>query len=50
MDIDIAKHIKNKLTVNLAYMGYVLKCLDTIKDKKLTSNKLKRKSWLKRLY
>lgn len=50
MDIDIVKHIKNNVIVNLACMDYVLKCLDTIKDKRLTSNKLKRKSWLKRLY
>ena len=42
--------IKNKLIVNLSYLDYVLKCLDTIKDKRLTSNKLNKKSWLKRLY
>ena len=44
------KKIKNRIIVNLSYMDLVIKCLDTIEDKRLTSNKLNKKSWLKRLY
>jgi hypothetical protein len=44
------KKIKNRIIVNLSYMNLVIKSLDTIEDKRLTSNKLNRKSWLKRLY
>ena len=46
----LCKAIKNKMIVNLAYLNFVLKSLDTIKDKRLVSNKLKIKSWQKRLY
>lgn len=44
------KRVKNKIIVNLSYMDLVLKSLDSIKDKRLNSNKLNKKSWLKRLY
>ena len=44
------KRVKNKIIVNLSYMNLVLKSLDLIKDKRLNSNKLNKKSWLKRLY
>ena len=44
------KKIKNRIIVNLSYMNLVIKSLDTIEDKRLTSNKLNKKSWLKRLY
>ena len=44
------KKIKNRMIVNLSYMNLVIKSLDTIEDKRLTSNKLNKKSWLKRLY
>tara|TARA_R110002167_G_scaffold341429_2_gene549826 strand:- start:928 stop:1077 length:150 start_codon:yes stop_codon:yes gene_type:complete len=44
------KKIKNKIIVNLSYMNLVIKSLDLIKDKRLNSNKLNKKSWLKRLY
>ena len=44
------KKIKNRIIVNLSYMNLVIKSLDTIDDKRLTSNKLNKKSWLKRLY
>tara|TARA_R110000868_G_scaffold44930_1_gene149501 strand:+ start:1651 stop:1800 length:150 start_codon:yes stop_codon:yes gene_type:complete len=44
------KRVKNKIIVNLSYMDLVLKSLDLIKDKRLNSNKLNKKSWLKRLY
>ena len=42
------KVIKNKMIVNLSYLDLVLKSLDTIKDKRLISNKLKRRSWLRK--
>lgn len=48
--IDIAKDIKADIIINLSHMSIVIKSLDKIKDKRLNSNKLKRKSWLKRLY
>lgn len=44
------KKIKNRIIVNLSYINLVIKSLDTIEDKRLTSNKLNKKSWLKRLY
>jgi len=44
------KKVKNRMIVNLSYMNLVIKSLDTIEDKRLTSNKLNKKSWLKRLY
>ena len=44
------KKIKNNIIVNLQYMDFVIKSLEQIKDKRLTSNKLNKKSWLKRLY
>lgn len=44
------KRVKNKIIVNLQYLDYVIKSLETIKDKRLNSNKLNKKSWLKRLY
>jgi hypothetical protein len=50
MDIKKIKKIKNKIIVNLKYMDFVIKSLETIKDKRLNSNKLNKKSWLKRLY
>ena len=43
------KVIRNKMIINLSYLDLVLKSLDTIKDKKLTSNKLKSKRlWQRR--
>jgi hypothetical protein len=44
------KRIKNRIIVNLSYMNLVIKSLDIIDDKRLTSNKLNKKTWLKRLY
>ena len=44
------KRVKNKIIVNLSYMDLVLKSLDLIKDKRLNSNKLNKKSWLRRVY
>ena len=44
------KKIKNRIIVNLSYMNLVIKSLDIIDDKRLTSNKLNKKTWLKRLY
>ncbi len=38
------------MIINLSYMSLVIKDIDNIKDKKLNSNKLNKKSWLKRLY
>lgn len=48
--IDKLKRIKNTITINLSYMQLVIKNIEQIKDKKLNSNKLNKKSWLKRLY
>ena len=48
--IDDFKRLKNKIMINLQYVNLVVKSLETIKDNRLTSNKLKRKSWLKKLY
>jgi hypothetical protein len=45
------KLIKSEMTINLSYMQLVLKGLDSIKDTRLNSNKLKtKKQWLKRLF
>ena len=44
------KRVKNKLVVNLSYMNLVIKNIDLIKDKRLNSNKLNKKSWLRKLY
>jgi hypothetical protein len=43
-------NIKHRMIINLSYMSLVLKSLEDIKDKRLNSNKLNKKSWLKRLY
>tara|TARA_R110000744_G_scaffold36130_4_gene83531 strand:- start:1275 stop:1424 length:150 start_codon:yes stop_codon:yes gene_type:complete len=48
--IEIAKDIKTDLILNLAQLNLVIQSIDKIKDKRLNSNKLKRKSWLKKLY
>jgi hypothetical protein len=48
--IEDFKRLKNKIMINLQYVNLVVKSLETIKDNRLTSNKLKRKSWLKKLY
>ena len=48
--IDRFKIIKKNMILNLSYMSLVIKDIDNIKDKKLNSNKLNKKSWLKRLY
>jgi len=48
--IEIAKDIKTEIIVNLAQLNLIIKSMDNINDKRLNSNKLKRKSWLKRLY
>lgn len=43
--------LKDDIIVNLSYMSMVLKGLDSIKDKRLNSNKLKNKrQWLKMWY
>jgi hypothetical protein len=44
------KAIKNQMVINLGYLNYIIKDLDNIEDKRLTSNKLNKTSWLKRLY
>ena len=38
------------MIINLGYMALVIKDIENIKDKRLNSNKLNKKSWLKRLY
>tara|TARA_B110000858_G_scaffold26555_1_gene27691 strand:- start:4198 stop:4347 length:150 start_codon:yes stop_codon:yes gene_type:complete len=48
--IDRLKIIKKNMIINLGYMGLVIKDIENIKDKRLNSNKLNKKSWLKRLY
>ena len=49
MDRDF-KRLKNKIIINLGYFSYLIKNLENIEDKRLYSNKLNKKSWLKRLY
>ena len=48
--IDRLKIIKKNMLINLSYMSLVIKDIENIKDKRLNSNKLNKKSWLKRLY
>ena len=48
--IDRLNIIKKNMIINLAYMVLVIKDIENIKDKRLNSNKLNKKSWLKRLY
>tara|TARA_R110001632_G_scaffold218952_1_gene348344 strand:+ start:114 stop:275 length:162 start_codon:yes stop_codon:yes gene_type:complete len=44
------KALKNVMIINLGYLSLVVEGIDNVKDKRLTSNKLKRKSWLRKLY
>ena len=48
--IDRLNIIKKNMIINLGYMALVIKDIENIKDKRLNSNKLNKKSWLKRLY
>ena len=48
--IDRLNIIKKNMIINLSYMSLVIKDIENIKDKRLNSNKLNKKSWLKRLY
>tara|TARA_R110002153_G_scaffold3274_1_gene16078 strand:- start:1613 stop:1762 length:150 start_codon:yes stop_codon:yes gene_type:complete len=48
--IEKLKLIKKNMLINLTFMGLVIKDIEGIKDKRLNSNKLNKKSWLKRLY
>jgi len=38
------------MIINLEYMTLVIKDIENNKDKRLNSNKLNKKSWLKRLF
>jgi hypothetical protein len=42
--------IKRNMIINLNYMSLVIKDIENIKDKRLNSNKLNKKTWLKRLF
>ena len=44
------KAIKNVMIINLGYLSLIVDGIDNVKDNRLTSNKLKRKSWLRKLY
>jgi hypothetical protein len=48
--IDRLKIIKKNMLINLSYMSLVIKDIENIKDKRLNSNKLNKKSWLRKLY
>ena len=48
--IDRLKIIKKNMMINLSYMSLVIKDIENIKDKRLNSNKLNKKSWLRKLY
>lgn len=48
--IDRLNIIKKNMLINLSYMSLVIKDIENNKDKRLNSNKLNKKSWLKRLY
>ena len=48
--IDRLKLIKRNMMLNLNYMSLVIKDIENIKDKRLNSNKLNKKSWLRKLF
>ena len=48
--IDRFKIVKKNMVLNVNYMSLVIKDIENIKDKRLNSNKLNRKTWLKMLY
>jgi hypothetical protein len=48
--IELLKILKRDMIINLNYMGLVIKDIENIKDKRLNSNKLNKKTWLKRLF
>ena len=48
--IDRLKIIKKNMLINLSYMSLVINDIENIKDKRLNSNKLNKKSWLRKLY
>jgi len=48
--IEKLKIIKSNMIINLEYMTLVIKDIENNKDKRLNSNKLNKKSWLKRLF